>query len=38
VERVSDGRWRIDDGRPFEIDADGVPVLADGETRPLELD
>ena len=38
VGHVSDGRWRIDEGRPFEIDADGVPLLADGETRPLELD
>ncbi len=38
VGHVSDGLWHIDDGRPFEIDAHGVPVLAGGETRPLELD
>ena len=37
VERLAGGRWRIDDGRPFEIDADGIPVLGDGEARPLEL-
>ncbi len=38
VERLAGGRWRLDDGRPFGIDADGIPVLADGESRPLELD
>ena len=37
VERLAGGRWRIDDGRPFEIDDDGIPVLGDGESRPLEL-
>ena len=37
VERLAGGRWRIDDGRPFGIDADGIPVLGDGQTRPLEL-
>jgi hypothetical protein len=37
VERLSGTRWRIGDGRPFDIGADGVPSLTDGETRPLEL-
>ena len=38
VERLPGARWRIDGGEPFQIDADGIPVLAGGETRPLELD
>jgi hypothetical protein len=38
IERLSMGRWRVQAGRPFEIDAAGLPVLADGETRPLEVD
>ncbi len=38
VERLAAGRWRVEAGRPFEIDAGGLPVLADGETRPLEVD
>lgn len=38
VERLAMGRWRVEAGQPFEIDAGGLPVLADGETRPLEVD
>jgi hypothetical protein len=38
VERLAKGVWRIGEGRPFEIDADGIPVLADREIRPLEVD
>ncbi len=38
VERSAEGVWRLGDGRPFEIDADGVPVLADREIQPLEVD
>jgi hypothetical protein len=37
VQRVSASRWRIGAGDPFEIDADGAPVLPGGEVRPLEL-
>jgi hypothetical protein len=36
VERIAASRWRIGGGEPFEIDADGGPVLGDGVTRPLE--
>ena len=38
VERLAKGTWRLGEGRPFEIDADGIPVLADREIRPLEVD
>jgi hypothetical protein len=38
VERLAERVWRLGDGRPFEIDADGIPVLADREIRPLEVD
>jgi hypothetical protein len=38
IERLAAGRWRVGAGHPFEIDAGGLPVLADGETRPLEVD
>jgi hypothetical protein len=37
VERLGATRWRIGDGPPFDVSADGLPILADGETRPLEL-
>jgi hypothetical protein len=38
VERHQKGVWRLGDGEPFEIDPDGIPVLADREIRPLEVD
>jgi hypothetical protein len=37
VERLSASRWRVGAGRPFEIDADGAPVLAGGRIHPLEV-
>lgn len=37
VERLGPTRWRIDGGTPFEIDADGAPVLAGGQICPLEV-
>lgn len=37
VERLSASRWRVGGGRPFEIDADGAPVLAGGRIHPLEV-
>jgi hypothetical protein len=37
IERLSDGRWRIGEWAPIDIDADGLPVLDGGERRPLEL-
>jgi len=36
VERLDGRRWRVGEGSPFEVDADGLPVLADGERRSLE--
>jgi hypothetical protein len=36
LERLDNRRWRAGEGSPFEVDADGLPVLADGERRPLE--
>ncbi len=43
VARVADRRWRFldaatGDGLAAVLDDDGVPVLADGDTWPLELD
>lgn len=37
IERVSDGRWQVGAWPAIEIEADGSPVLADGQRRPLEL-
>lgn len=37
VERLAPTRWRIDGDSPFEIDADGAPILAGGRIRPLEV-
>jgi hypothetical protein len=37
VERLSPTRWRIGDGRAFDIDADGLPHVAEGQRRPLEI-
>jgi hypothetical protein len=37
IERLTDGRWQIGGWPPIEIDVDGLPVLAGGERRPLEL-
>lgn len=36
VERPDGRTWRIGDGSPFEVDADGLPVLDGGQRRPLE--
>jgi hypothetical protein len=38
AERLAEGAWRLRDGQPFEIDPDGIPVLADRVIRPLEVD
>src|SRR4051794_40806450 len=37
VERVSDVAWRVADAS-IELDVDGLPALADGRRRPLEVD
>ncbi len=36
IERRSEAIWRIDDGEPFEIDPDGLPVLRGGQIDALE--
>ena len=36
VARLDDRRWRVGEGSAFEVDPDGLPVLAGGERRPLE--
>jgi hypothetical protein len=36
VERVGAGTWRVGEGRPFEVDPDGLPVLIGGRRWPLE--
>ena len=36
IERLDASRWRVDDGTPFEVDADGLPLLAGGGRTPLE--
>jgi len=36
LERLSLTAWRVGEGRAFEIDATGFPVLEGGEMRPLE--
>jgi hypothetical protein len=38
VERRDPGHWRIATDDPLEIDGDGVPLLAEARTWPLELD
>ena len=37
IERVSRTTWRVGEGRPFELDETGLPVLRDGATRPLDV-
>lgn len=37
VERLSRTRWRVGEGSPFEVDDAGLPLLQDGQMRPLEL-
>jgi len=37
VRRLSNVAWQAGEGSPFEIDDAGLPVLGDGEIRPLEL-
>ncbi|MEO8438431.1 MAG: hypothetical protein ABI562_08210 [Chloroflexota bacterium] len=37
IERQAPRRWRVGEGSAFEIDGLGLPVLDDGEIRPLEL-
>jgi hypothetical protein len=36
--RVDLATWRLADGPPFRVDADGLPVLDDAQTWPLEAD
>lgn len=36
VKRLDDGRWRVGEGSPFRVDEAGLPVLDEGEQRPLE--
>ena len=38
VERLSATGWRVGSASPFELDAAGLPVLAGGSRRPLEVD
>jgi hypothetical protein len=38
VERISTTRWRIGDRPAIDVDDDGLPVLADAQRRPLEVD
>jgi hypothetical protein len=38
VERLDDTRWRFANGDALSIDAEGLPILIDGETWPLELE
>ncbi len=37
IECLTDGRWQVGGWAPFGIDVDGLPVLAGGQRRPLEL-
>ena len=37
VERPSGSRWRVGEGRAFDIDTDGAPLLSLGATHTLEL-
>ena len=36
IERVDEETWRISGGPPIRVDRDGLPVLPDAETWPLE--
>ena len=36
LERLARRAWRVAGGPPFRVDGDGLPVLADAETWPLE--
>ncbi len=36
IVRTSPTRWAIGDETPFDLDGAGIPVFADGQTRPLE--
>jgi hypothetical protein len=38
VERLTGTAWRVGDAPPFELDPVGLPVLAGGSVRPLEVD
>ena len=38
VARLTGTGWRVGDAPPFELDPAGLPVLAGGSTRPLEVD
>ena len=38
VERLSATGWRVGDAPPIELDPAGLPLLAGGSTRPLEVD
>ncbi len=38
VERLSATGWRVGEAPPFELDPAGLPLLAGGSTRPLEVD
>lgn len=38
IERLSAIRWRIGDLSACDVDEDGLPILADAERRPLEVD
>ena len=38
VERLSMTGWRVGEAPPFELDPAGLPLLAGGSTRPLEVD
>jgi len=37
LERLSERRWRVGEGSPFDIDPAGCPVLLDGEMRATDL-
>lgn len=36
VERLASTRWRVAGGTAFDVDGDGLPVLAGGRRMPLE--
>jgi len=35
--RLDATHWRVGEGMPFEVDVDGLPVLANGRRHPLEV-
>ena len=37
IERLSPTRWQVGEGRPFEVDSAGLPVLEGGASQPLEI-